>query len=65
MAMIQMRQPHEVEHPWPKKSKITSKIFSPHPRMLNAKRPRMIMAMIPTISITISLVVHAVDSPLA
>ena len=32
--------------------------------MLNAKRPRMIMAMIPTISITISLVVHAVDSPL-
>jgi len=51
MAIIQMRQTHEVEQPSPRKSNIQPPIFSPHPRMLKANRPMMIMAMIPMISI--------------
>ena len=51
MAIIQMRQPHEVEQPSPRKSNIQPPIFSPQPRMLKANRPMMIIAMIPTISI--------------
>ena len=51
MAIIQMRQPHEVEQPSPRKSNIQPPIFSPHPRMLKANRPMMIIAMIPMISI--------------
>lgn len=53
MAIIQMRQPHEVEQPSPRKSKIHPPIFRPQPSMLKARRPRMMMAMIPTISIII------------
>ena len=53
MAIIQMRQPHEVEQPSPRKSKIHPPIFKPQPRRLKANRPRMIIAMIPMISIII------------
>ena len=53
MAIIQMRQPHEVEQPSPRKSNIHPPIFKPQPRRLKANRPRMIIAMIPMISITI------------
>ena len=66
MAIIQMRQPHDVEQPSPRKSNIHPPIFRPQPRRLKANRPRMIIAMIPTISITIliglrPLVVHSIN----
>ena len=51
MAITQMRQPHDVEQPSPRKSKIQPTIFSPQPRRLKAKGPIMMIAMIPRISI--------------
>ncbi len=51
MAITQMRQPHDVEQPSPRKSKIQPTIFSPQPRRLKAKSPIMMIAMIPRISI--------------
>lgn len=51
MAKIQMRQTHDVEQPSPRKSKIHPAIFSPQPRRLTTIRPRMVIAMIPIISI--------------
>ena len=53
MAIIQMRQPHEVEQPSPRKSNIHPPIFKPQPRRLKIRKPMMIMAMIPMISIMI------------
>lgn len=51
MAKIQMRQPHDVEHPSPRKSTIHPKIFSPQPSKLKARSPTIMIAMIPRISI--------------
>jgi len=62
-----MRRPHDVEHPWPRKSNIASKIFQPPPQ--NAKRQKTEddngydSNNFHNYS-TLSLVVHAVDSPL-
>lgn len=51
MAKIQMRQPHDVEHPSPRKSTIHPKIFSPQPSKLKARIPTIMIAMMPRISI--------------
>ena len=50
MAIIQMRQPHEVEQPSPRKSNIHPPIFKPQPRRLKIRRPMMMITMIPMIS---------------
>ena len=60
MAIIQMRQPQEVEQPSPRKSNIQPPIFKPQPRRLKANRPRMIIAMIPMISIYLSGVSYCI-----
>lgn len=51
IAKNQIRHPHDVEHPSPRKSTIHPKIFSPQPSKLNAKSPTIMIAMIPRISI--------------
>ena len=56
MAIIQMRQPHDVEQPSPRKSNIHPRMFNPHPRMLNAKSPMTTIAMIPIVSMHLNLI---------
>ena len=56
MAIIQMRQPHDVEQPSPRKSKTQPTIFSTQPSKLKAKSPTIMNAMIPKIAMTKHLI---------